>query len=240
MSLRLRELQPETEFIFISTPTGNEPSEVFEHLANVEKLLGQSINFIGWQGVLDGVDCLEKCIHKNKMIPNWRARFCTRQLKIEPTLDFLRRSSPCVHYVGLRADEPDRRGIYDDLDGVEHRFPMREWGWTIDDVRNYLKCRGVSVPRRTDCEWCFFQRLHEWKRLRKNNRRSYDRAVEIERQIGATFRSDRRDTWPAALEHLGEAFDTGRPVRGYSEETQLSLLDDVSCDREDLCRVCSM
>jgi diaminohydroxyphosphoribosylaminopyrimidine deaminase/5-amino-6-(5-phosphoribosylamino)uracil reductase len=35
-------------------------------------------------------------------------------------------------------------GDYKDVPGVEMRFPMREWGWKIDDVTAYLARRGVN------------------------------------------------------------------------------------------------
>ena len=41
-------------------------------------------------------------------LPNWRQRWCTRVLKIEPFAAYLMRHSPARFYVGLRADEEAR------------------------------------------------------------------------------------------------------------------------------------
>lgn len=53
---------------------------------------------------------------------------------------------------GIRADEEEREGgDYSKIDGIEMRFPLREWGWGIREVLNYLEQKGVVIPERTDC-----------------------------------------------------------------------------------------
>ena len=103
---------------------------------------------------------LEGLIEKQKALPNWRQRWCTRMLKIEPYAAWLMQQSKTydriVSYVGIRADEEEREGgDYSKIPGVEMRFPMRDWGWGVGDVLNYLEQRGVVIPERTDCAWCF-------------------------------------------------------------------------------------
>jgi 3'-phosphoadenosine 5'-phosphosulfate sulfotransferase (PAPS reductase)/FAD synthetase len=47
-------------------------------------------------------------------LPNWRQRWCTRKLKIEPYANWLATQQTqydkVVSYVGLRADEEEREG----------------------------------------------------------------------------------------------------------------------------------
>ena len=70
-----------------------------------------------------------ECIRQNKMLPNFRARFCTRQIKIEPARKMMAAQGEVHHYVGLRADEETRLGgIFDDI-GIVNHHPFREWGW---------------------------------------------------------------------------------------------------------------
>jgi hypothetical protein len=152
-------------------------------------------------------------------------------LKIVPTIAWLTENAPCVAYVGLRADEEERAGIYGEIAGVEQKYPMRdEWEWTIDDVWRFLAAEGIKIPERTDCEWCYGQRLVEWKRLWRDKPESYARAVAKEEQIGATFRSPGRDTWPASLKLLAIEFESGRKVRG----------EDVDPSEQQSCRVCRL
>lgn len=233
LALRLRELHPDVDYEYVCTPTGDELPEMEEHWAKLEALMGcEIIRLRLYEG-----NGLHQIIRDEKMIPNFRARFCTRKLKIEPILEYFEKARPCVHYVGLRADEEGREGIFGSMEDVEHRFPLREWEWGINEVWDYLDRRGVSIPRRSDCALCFFQRLDEWKRLWKYNRAAFDAGVEIEERTGYTFRSPHRDTWPASLKELGEEFSRGRKVRGEEDEQQMRL---PGCDKEDLCRVCTL
>lgn len=269
LALRLRELNPDVPYQYISTPTGNELPEFFEHFDRLEQLLQAPIvriapklegaTVVGWREWQDG-DGLIDLIRRHGMLPNFRARWCTRQLKIEPTLFWLAEHAPAIQYVGLRADEGSRGGMFrmvpDDVnsktmpnrrlremvaegafEGITQSYPMQEWGWSLDGVWEYLGQRGVTIPERTDCGLCFFQRLLEWKRLHVQSPESFAAGVEIEREIGHTFRSDGRDTWPAALEDLAAEFERGRNPQGYEASRQLRLID---CDRDDLCRVCTM
>lgn len=269
LALRLRELNPDVPYRYISTPTGNELPEFFEHFDRLEQLLQAPIvriapklegtQVIGWQDGGDS-DALLDLIRRHQMLPNFRARWCTRQLKIEPTLFWLAEHAPAIQYVGLRADEGERGGIYpmqpDKVTsktmpnkllrqmvadgvfaGITQAYPMRDWGWSIDDVWGYLDQRGIEIPERTDCGLCFFQRLQEWRRLHAKSPESFAAGVAIEQEIGHTFRSDGRDTWPASLEQLATEFDRGRNPKGYEASRQLRLVD---CDREDLCRACTM
>jgi len=177
------------------------------------------------------------------MLPNHRARFCTRILKIEPAIRMIRVLRKLgfdpVMYVGLRADEESRPGIYTQEATV--RFPMREWGWGLREVKRYLDERGVSIPRRTDCAVCYAQRLSEWFTLWEEHRERFDHYAAIEARMGHTLRSDSRDTWPAALAELGVEFqrciDGERSFpRGYYR--QQSMFDDD--DHRGPCRVCSL
>lgn len=218
LALRLRELHPETEYVYLITPTGDELPEMVAHWAHLETLLGTPLTRVT-NGTLNGL------IEGFGALPNHRARWCTRILKIEPCIAWMARNAPAVLYVGLRADEEERQGIYSAL--VPTRFPMREWGWGLADVRAYLDAREVCIPQRTDCARCYGQRLVEWKRLLYDHPDLYAEAEAQEAATGHTFRSAQRDTWPAGLAELRVAFESGRRVRG--EEKQ-----DVAC------RVCRL
>ena len=182
---------------------------------------------------------LNGLIRSQNALPNWRQRWCTRMLKIVPYANWLQANSPAISYVGLRADEEEREGgDFLDVPGVEMRFPMREWGWTEKDVWEYLKCKGISIPKRTDCLVCFWQRLIEWWEFWERAfvqgdefyRRAWDTGEAQEKLIGHTFRSDGRDTWPASMEGLRQEFEKGRIPR----DTRKDKFGELKC------RVCRM
>jgi len=225
MALRLAEVEPR-DYVYICTPTGNEPAEMQEHWQKLAYLLGSSL-------IRLTAGTLESLIEEQSALPSHRMRWCTRRLKIEPTIAYLKKNAPAVLYVGLRADEEERRGIYSD--DVQCDFPFRRWRWSEQDVWDYLHHRGVTIPYRTDCEWCYDQTLREWRKLWRDNPDSWARASAWEERTGHTFRSPSRDTQPAALKFLGTKFAEGFIPRGDSD--QLTLFD---APEERKCRVCSL
>jgi hypothetical protein len=210
MALHLAEIEPR-DYIYVCTPTGNEPPEMFVHWRSLGERLGKPL-FPVIGGSLKGK------IESQMALPNWRQRWCTRMLKIEPYAGWLMQQGECTSYVGLRADEPDREGgDYQDIPGVVMDFPMRRWGWNESDVYRYLAERGQSIPKRTDCMLCFYQRLIEWWELWKDHPEAYAEGERFEALTGHTFRSPGRDTWPAALRDLRAMFEAGhipRDTRG--------------------------
>jgi 3'-phosphoadenosine 5'-phosphosulfate sulfotransferase (PAPS reductase)/FAD synthetase len=162
-------------------------------------------------------------------------RWCTRQLKIEPTKAYLLAYAPAVNYVGLRADEEEREGIYGEIAGVTQRYPLRELGWGINEVWAFLRERGIAIPKRTDCELCFFQRIGEWWDLWKEKPDAYANGEALEELTGHTFRYPGRDSWPASLKDLRKRFELGEIPKARQ---QLALGLDV--DRPEMCRACSL
>jgi hypothetical protein len=220
MLLRLFETE-RRDYIPVCTPTANEPEEMFAHWRKLGELIGRPILPI-MENTLSGL------IEQQRAIPNFRMRFCTRMLKIEPYARWLRGQGDCVSYVGLRADEPDREGgDYIDVPGVTQDFPLRRWGWGLADVLSYLEFRGVTIPKRTDCKLCFYQRLIEWWELWRNDPAGWAEGEAIEARRGATFRSPGRDTWPASMAGLRAEFEKGR----VPKETRKDPL---------MCRVCRL
>lgn len=227
MALRLAELNPRG-YVYICTPTGRELPEMFAHWRKISDLLGTPLTPVIGGSLFD-------LIRRQGCIPNFHRRFCTRMLKIEPYAAWLmqrtKEYSRVVSYVGLRADEEEREGgDYANIPGVEMSFPMRDWGWGLSDVHAYLDSKGVTIPSRTDCDVCFFQRLSEWYRLWSEHPTEWAEGEAIEREMGHTFRSPGRDTWPVSMEGLRLRFEAGDiPTRSINRE--LKMLQ---------CRVCRM
>lgn len=103
LALAMRERYPDLDMEYICTPTGNELPELFEHLDRLETTLGKPIKRLGIGKTL------HQLIDEMEMLPNFRARWCTRMLKIEPAIEYMT-SLPAgsLLYVGLRADEEER------------------------------------------------------------------------------------------------------------------------------------
>jgi 3'-phosphoadenosine 5'-phosphosulfate sulfotransferase (PAPS reductase)/FAD synthetase len=224
LALRLAEVEPR-DYVFICTPTGNETADMFAHWRRLADLLGKPLT-----PIVGGT--LITMIRDYQALPNFRMRWCTRRLKIEPYAAWLARAAPAVSYVGLRADEPEREGgDYRAVPGITMRFPLREWNWTKRDVLAYLDARGVDIPPRTDCKLCFFQRLSEWYELWRTDPDGWAEGEALEASTGHTFRSDGRDAWPTAMVDLRARFESGDAPRGA---LQRDLFADLKCR---VCRI---
>lgn len=202
LALRLAEVEPR-DYTFICTPTGDELPEMVAHWERIGELLGAPVQQIAGPS-------LAGLIYQQKALPNWRMRWCTRKLKIEPFETYVLAHLPATVYVGMRADETAREGVaYEQLGEVTRRYPLVEWGWGLAEVLDYLKCREVTIPERTDCGACFFQTLWEWYTLWQTHPDRFARYEAWETYTGYTLRSAQRDTWPAALVGLRARFESG-------------------------------
>lgn len=236
MALRLMEVEPR-DYQFVCTPTGDELPEMIAHWKKLGDLLGKPI-----LPVTNGKS-LQGLIRDQTMLPNHRARWCTRMLKLEPYYRWLATMRPAVSYVGLRADESGRPGMnFPEDEGIQVRFPMQEWGWTVQDIFAYLDQRGVKVPARTDCARCYHQTLGEWWRLWKLAPEIYEEALQQEEWVSSergetyTFRNPQRDNWPAGLRDLRAEFELGKiPPRTVQ---QIDAFHGEQ--RRSMCRVCSL
>ncbi len=104
MALRLMEAEPR-DYEFICNATGDELPEMLAHWKHLGSILGKPLRMVAYPGGLNGL------IEEMKMLPSFHARWCTRILKIEPTIEyFATLPAGSVLYVGLRADEEDRKG----------------------------------------------------------------------------------------------------------------------------------
>lgn len=207
------------------TPTGDELPEVWEHWDSVARHVGASV-------IRPKAPTLAEAIDSQKALPNFRMRWCTRLIKIMPMIAWAKTNGQdATICVGLRADEPERKGIISEH--VPTRFPLREWGLGLHDVLKIVSESPFSVPKRTDCARCYHQRIHEWWDLWHEHPDIYDSAVQDEARTGHTFRSPGRDTWPVSLADLREAFAGGRTPK---KRVNLELFP----DGDEVCRVCSL
>ena len=239
LALWLVENEPR-DYQFVCTPTGNELPEMVEHWRRLGELLGKPLLPVTSGKSLQGL------IREYKMLPNNRARWCTRVLKIEPYYRWLAQQAPAVSYVGLRADEEGRAGMaFPEAAGIELRFPLREIGWGEAEVWAYLDKRGVAIPARTDCAVCYHQTLGEWWRLLKlhpdawKEGETLEAFVTEERGKPHTFRNASRDTWPAGLRELRERFDSGEVPMNTVRQIDM-FAGEARRTMTGACRVCSL
>ena len=235
LALRFREIYPDIDADYVITPTGNELPEMIDHWNKLQDILGKRFN-IATNGMT-----LKYLINHYKSLPSHRMRWCTRQLKLEPYYQWIAERTPAISYVGLRADEDGRYGMsFPETVGVQVKFPLREWGWGLGDVLSYLDSKGIKIPARTDCAWCYDQTLGEFYRLWHDHPEIYrdgekmEQMVSLHRGAEFTFRSPSRDNWPASMAAMRAEFEKGRVPRGTVR------IDDMFLGGMRRCRACTL
>lgn len=150
---------PDIEFLF--TDTKAEPESCYETLDKIEALTGITIQrIVPTKGLHELID------KYNGFLPNTKARWCTRQLKIEPLMKYM--SSLKTGYVhvslsGIRYDEPNRDGIkfVHSMENSNALFPFVDLKITKSMVFDILH-NTIGVPStysfrsRSGCYSCFF------------------------------------------------------------------------------------
>lgn len=227
---------------WICTPTGNELPDMIQHWKGLGRILGKPLTPVTSGTSLQGL------IRRWHALPNHAQRWCTRKLKIEPFDRYAAEVGRCISYVGLRADEEKRDGMYfTETDKVTLRFPLRELGWSEGDVWDFLAnipghtktTMADDIPRRTDCAWCYHQTIGEWWELWDQWPEIYGQGSAMEilvtkyRGQSFTFRSPQRDTWPASLAELAKRFEAGEIPKKAGQY-------DLFADRKTMCRMCSL
>jgi len=204
LAIYLRDRIPELEYVFCDT--GEELPETYEYLDRLETVLGKRIQrlnpdrpFRHYLEVYRGV------------LPDARTRWCTRKLKIEPFERFVGEDR-VYNYIGIRADEPHRKGYISTKPNIVAKYPFIEDGITKPDVMRILEESGIGLPEyyewrsRSGCYFCFFQQRIEWIGLLRKHPEKFHQALEMEKEDPET---GERYTWIAG-ESLKELTDPKR------------------------------
>ena len=181
LAIYMRDRVPAMEYFFCDT--GAELPETYEYLTRLEAVLGKPITRINadrgfdhWFEVYRGA------------LPSPQMRWCTKNMKIKP-LEAWIGEEPAISYVGIRADENNRKGYISTKPNITARFPFVEDGVDHDGVLRILDQAGVGLPSyyrwrtRSGCYFCFYQRKAEWVGLAQQHPDLFERAVAIEQKV---------------------------------------------------------
>lgn len=126
------------EYEYVFNPTGLELPEVFDWLDSIEVKLGINIERVG--------NPLKPIIEANNyFLPSQRARYCTRQSKIEPMVKWIGDTKAKVYY-GIRADE-NRTGFNNSTSpNIEPVYPLVDMGIDLKGVYLILNRYNLKPP----------------------------------------------------------------------------------------------
>ena len=143
--LALREANIEARYVFADT--GWEAPETYEHLADMERVLGITITRVGKPGGM------RAAIAARAGFPARMQRWCTRELKIDPILAYHSAiaeelGTDTCSVVGLRAEESEARARMDTF-GFDDRWGGFVWRpilrWPVAEVLAIHHRHGLSV-----------------------------------------------------------------------------------------------
>jgi 3'-phosphoadenosine 5'-phosphosulfate sulfotransferase (PAPS reductase)/FAD synthetase len=184
LAIYLRDRIPDLEYVFCDT--GEELPETYDYLEKLEAILGKKIRTLNPDRPFKHY--LE--IYKG-VLPDARTRWCTRKLKIEPFERFVG-DDIVYNYIGIRADEPHRKGYISSKPNIIAKYPFIEDGITKGDVYRILEENGIGLPKyyewrsRSGCYFCFFQQRIEWVGLSVRHPDKFHQAMEMEKENSIT------------------------------------------------------
>ncbi|MDY0389976.1 MAG: phosphoadenosine phosphosulfate reductase family protein [Desulfobulbus oligotrophicus] len=185
------------EYVFCDT--GEELDETYEYINRLQDFLCSKINWLKSEK-----DFRYYVDLYNGVLPDARTRWCTRMLKLKPYEDFIG-DDPVISYVGIRADEPRRKGYISTKPNIKTVFPFVENNIRLEDVERILKDSGLGVPRyyewrsRSGCYFCFYQQKREWIGLKNFHPELFEKAKAFEK---IDLETGERYTW-----NQGESLD---------------------------------
>ena len=186
LAVFMRQHHPELPLEYFFTDTGKELPEVYSFLDRLEGFLGKTIQRLNPDRDFDF--WLEEY---GNFLPSPRTRWCTRQLKLRPLEQWIKRDledGVTIHsYVAIRADEPSRDGYQATHPNMRVHLPLREAGIDRAGVIEMLQQAAVGEPEyydwrsRSGCTFCFFQQKIEWVRLAEHHPDRFQEAVDYEK-----------------------------------------------------------
>lgn len=188
-----------THMEYVFCDTGEELEETYEYISKLQDYLCAKITWLKSEK-----DFRYYVDLYNGVLPDARTRWCTRMLKLKPYEDFIG-DDAVVSYVGIRADEPDRKGYISTKHNIQPVFPFVNDNIRLEDVERILKESGLGVPRyyewrsRSGCYFCFFQQKREWIGLKNVHPDLFEKAKAFEKYDPET---GERYTW-----NEGESLD---------------------------------
>lgn len=162
-------------------------------------------------------------IKKKKYLPNPVARFCTSELKVLTVNRYVENElgwDDWDVFVGLRADEPWRVAkLKSDNRKDNPLAPLHKAGHTTQDVAEFWKqCDfDLDLPGGDNtfgnCVGCFLKGRSKLERIMENNPDHFAWWIQMEKEVGGTFRSDRPsyETMFTEITIQGKLFDDRYP-----------------------------
>lgn len=123
-------------------------------------------------------------------------RKCTADYKVAPILKEIKgrcevkraqKEASVTQWIGISWDEMQRMRE-SSHPWTQHRWPLIERRITRSMCLEWLKQNGYPEPPRSACYYCPFHSDKEWRNLRDNDPKFFEKAVEFDREIRDVYK----------------------------------------------------
>lgn len=174
--------------------TGGEKPETYRAVERLSRWcddhLGQTILTVSKDSMYSS---LEDQSLRTQTLPSaaygWRS--CSDKWKIQPQDKLLNNFPPAIEIwkaggkvtkaLGYDAGERRRGENMKEDEKFKFWFPLKDWGWFLEDCIAAFKRHGLPEPPKSACFYCPSSTKSEVKRLSKEHPDLFERAVAIER-----------------------------------------------------------
>lgn len=163
---------------------------------------------------VEGFSNLYEYADKYKMIPSRKKRWCTDKFKVRVINQYVKK--PCFSLIGFSSDESHRAKLSTEK-GIENRFPLLEYEIDRNECIHIIKKFGFPVPIKSGCYFCPFQRIKQWKKLRKIHPELFCKAKKLEDQ----------EIKARAKIGKGPLYLNKRPLEKVVNENQAEIWEDL-------------
>ncbi|MCU1315276.1 MAG: Phosphoadenosine phosphosulfate reductase family protein [Candidatus Acidoferrum typicum] len=186
LAIYMKERIPEMEYVFCDT--AKELVETYEYLDRLEVFLEKPVVRLKNEGM--GFDDLLKM--RRGFLPSPQMRWCTEYLKIKPYEKYIG-DDKVISYVGIRADEGNRKRYISTKPNIIAKYPFVEDGIRHKDVleilnTTYVGGKPIGLPKyyewrsRSGCYFCFYQQRREWVGLLETHPELFRKAMDYEKE----------------------------------------------------------
>lgn len=152
-----------------------------------------------------------------EMVPTTSMRWCTGDFKIRPIQRYI--DAPCFMHIGIDAGE-SRRAKINTQKGVENRWLLIEYDIDRDGCKKLITDAGLDVPPKSGCYFCPYQRISQWKRLRREHPDLFCKARKLESRNMAYMHRQGKKAYGLR--------NDGRTLDRIINDNQLCLFPDIT------------
>jgi len=162
------------------------------------------------------MDIIAKCEMK-QIVPIFLNRWCTTEYKRKPLTKWAKAHGIECQNIGIAAEE-SHRARNGEFAGIALEYPLVDRRIGRDQCKDITAAAGLSVPPKSGCWICPFQRLSEWRRLYDLRPDLFDKAVELDNAAIEKMKGHRRNPFAGQL-----AQKFGHPLQMFKDQWDAQL-----------------